>query len=134
MEEIKQIIHCDFEKVAKWFYESYMMLNQGKCHIMYLERNTENKAFVFKNRNIKNSEEKIWALARLSRYLNDAQKSLIFNLVIRTQLNYCPIVWLFCLGQTNTMINKLHKRVLRIALNDQIRNFETLLAESSENP
>ena len=65
LEEIKQIIHYDFEKVAKWFYESYMMLNQGKCHFMCLERNTENKASIFKNRKMKNSEEKIWALARL---------------------------------------------------------------------
>ena len=24
LEEIKQILHCDFEKVTKWFYENYM--------------------------------------------------------------------------------------------------------------
>ena len=54
------------------------------------------------------------------------------GIIRRTQLNYCPIVWMFCSGQTNTMINKLHKRALRIALNDQIGNFGTLLAESSD--
>ena len=24
LEEIKQILHCDFEKITKWFYENYM--------------------------------------------------------------------------------------------------------------
>ena len=33
--------------------------------------------------------------------------------------------------QTNNMINKLHKRVLKIVLNDQTCNFEKLFAKSS---
>ena len=32
--QIKQILHCNFAKVTKWFYENYMMLSQGKCHFM----------------------------------------------------------------------------------------------------
>ena len=39
---------------------------------------------------------------------------------------------MFCQRQTNNMINKLHKRVLKIALNDQTCNFEKLFAESSD--
>ena len=38
-------------------YGNYIGLNQGKCHFMCLERNTENKTFVFKNKIMKNSEE-----------------------------------------------------------------------------
>ena len=33
---------------------------------------------------------------------------------------------------TNNMINKLHKKALRMVLNNQISNFETLLAGSSD--
>ena len=69
---------------------------------------------------------------RLSRYPNDLEKSLIFKLIIRSQFNYGPIVWMFCSRQTNDMINKLHERALRIVSNGQNSNFETLLGESSD--
>ena len=39
---------------------------------------------------------------------------------------------MFCSRQTNNMIKKLHERTLRIVLNDQTSNFETLLVESSD--
>ena len=48
LEEIKQILHSDFEKVTKWFYENYMALNRSKCNFMCLGRNTEKETFVFK--------------------------------------------------------------------------------------
>ena len=32
--EIKHTLYSDFEKVKKWIYENYMVLNQGKCHFM----------------------------------------------------------------------------------------------------
>ena len=119
-----------------------MVLNQGKCHFMSLGKNTENQTFVYKNKIKKTNEEqkvfgiiidnfskktsqKIWTLASLSRYLYDTQKGSIFRSVIRSQLRYFPTVWI-----TNNMIDKLHERVLRIVLNDQTINFETLLAES----
>ena len=47
--------NCDFEKVTKWFYQNYLVLNQGKCHFMHLGRNTKNKTFVFKNKIMRNS-------------------------------------------------------------------------------
>ena len=54
--QIKQILHCDFEKVTKWSYENYIVLRRGKCHFMCLGRSTENKTFIFKNKTMQNSE------------------------------------------------------------------------------
>ena len=109
---------CDFEKVLKWFYENYMVLKQEKYCFMWLARNTETARFVFKNKIIKNSEkynifgiiinaeltfknpftnlwknasQNIWPLVRLSRYLNETQKSLIFKSVIRYHFSYYPL-------------------------------------------
>ena len=31
---IKQMILSDFRAVNNWFYESFMILNHGKCHFM----------------------------------------------------------------------------------------------------
>ena len=50
----------DFEIVAKWFYENYMVLNSRKCHFMCLGQNTVNEIFVYDNTEMKNSKvEKI---------------------------------------------------------------------------
>ena len=46
------------------------------------------------------------ALARISRYLNISLRSLLYNRFVRSNFNYCPMVWNFC-GQTNN--NKFEK-------------------------
>ena len=61
------------------------------------------------------------------KYLNDSEKKMIFNAVVRSQFSCCPLVWMFFSRQTSNMINKIHKRALRIVLNDNISDFETIL-------
>ena len=75
----------------------------------------------------KKASRKIWALSRLINYLNNSKKKMIFNALIKSQFSYCPLVWMFCSRQTNDMSNKIHKRALRIVLNDHISDFETML-------
>ena len=103
LEEVKQTLRGDFQIVTKWFYESYMVLNSGKCHFMCLGKNTENETYFLDDTEIKNSSEekilgitidnklkfkshvknlckkasqKIGALSRLTDYLNDSGKNL----------------------------------------------------------
>ena len=83
-----------------------MVLNTGKCHFMCLGKNTENEIFIFKDTIMNNSKEekilgvtienrltftshirelckkasqKISALSRISKQLNDPEKNLIFK-------------------------------------------------------
>ena len=84
----------------------------------------------FKNL-FKKASKKIKALVSLSRFLNDAQKCLIFKSIIRSQFSYSLIVWLFCSRLINN--NKSQERALRIVSNGQTSNFETLLAESNDS-
>ena len=136
-----------------------MVLNSGKCHFMCLGKNAENETYFWNNTKMKNSNEekilgiiidnklkfkshvknlckkasqKIWALSRLTNYLNDSEKKLIFDAILKSQFSYCPLVWMFCSRQTNNMINKLHERALRLVLNDHISDFETLLHKSND--
>ena len=44
------------------------------------------------------------ALARISKYLDPKSKSIIYNSFIRSNFEYCPLIWHFC-GKTNN--NKL---------------------------
>ena len=135
----------DLDKVTEWLFENYMVLNAGKCHFMCLGKNTENETFTFKDTIMNNSKEekilgviidnrltfsshirelckkasqKISALSRISNQLNDSEKVLLFNAVVKSQFNYCPLVWMFCSRTSNSMINRVHERALRVILDD----------------
>ena len=64
--------------------------------------------------------------------INDSEKKMIFNALIKSQFSYFPLVWMFCSRQTNNMINKIHERALRIVLNDHISDFETMLCNIND--
>ena len=131
-----------------------MVLDSEKCHFMCLGQNTVNETFVYDNTEMKNSKEekilgviidnklrfksyakygqKVWALSHLINYLNDPEKKMIFNALIKSQFSHCPLEWVFCSRQTKNMINKIHKRGLRIVLNYHISDFETILWNSND--
>ena len=46
---------------------------------------------------------------------------------IISQFNYCRIVWMYCQRKSNSLINRIHERALRIAYNDYVSDFESLL-------
>ena len=47
--------------------------------------------------------------------------------MIKSQFNYCPIVWIFYSRQSNNLINKIHKWSLRISYKDQKTSCHNLL-------
>ena len=57
LEEVKEVLLNDLNKVTKWFFENYMDLNARKCHFMCLGKNTENETFIFKDTLMSNSKE-----------------------------------------------------------------------------
>ena len=46
--------------------------------------------------------------------------------MIKSQFNYCPLVWMFCLRQSNNLINKVHERDLRLTYRDENKNFQQI--------
>ena len=159
LEEIKNTLRFDFDLVSKWFEENYMVLNADKCHFMCLGKDTENETFIFNNFIFNNSNEekilgitidnkltfkghikilcrkaaqKMGALSRLLNHLSDSQKRSIFNSLIKSQFNYCPLIWMFCSRTSNNMINKIHERALRLILNDHTSDFDTLLQNNND--
>ena len=136
-----------------------MVLNADKCHFMCLGNNTGNETFLFHNILLENSKEqkildvtidiklnfkshvselckkpsqKIATLSRLSNYLHNSKKKLIFSSIIKSQFSYFPLVWMFCLRTLKNMINKLHERSLRIILNDYSSDFNILLENNND--
>ena len=65
---------------------------------------TINQKLTF-NKHIKNvykkAGQKLCALLRISLYLDENKKKLLYCSMIKSQFNYCPLVWMFCSRKSN---------------------------------
>ena len=75
---------------------------------------------------------KVKAFSRVVRYLEPQKASLLYNSFILTNFNYCPLIWMFCGKTINDKVNSVHKRALRVLLNDYNSSFEELLHRNEE--
>ena len=76
---------------------------------------------------LKKGNQKLHALARISKYVNRKQMKLIMETFIKSQFNYCPLLWMFHSRYLNNRINKLHERALRLVYKDDTLDFQELL-------
>ena len=53
-------------------------------------------------------------------------------LFVLSNFNYCPLVWMFSGKSSNNEINKIHKRALRVLLDDYGSTFEGFLQKRGE--
>ena len=51
--------------------------------------------------------------------------------MIKSQFAYCPLVWMFCFRQSNSLINKVHERALKLIYQHN-SNFEVLLEKQHD--
>ena len=65
----------------------------------------------------------------MSSYLNNSEKKIIFNSIIKSKFSYFPLVWMS--RTSSNVINKLHKRSLRIILKDSSSDFNILLENNN---
>ena len=79
----------------------------------------------------KQASNKLYALARISSYLDECKRKVLLKSFILSQFNYCPIIWMYCQRQSNNLINRIHERALRIAYNDYLSNFDALLEKDN---
>ena len=59
-----------------------------------------------------------------------ATTRLVFNAVIRSHFNYCPLIWMFDSRRSNNLINRIHETFLRTVYNDTNSTFQELLQRS----
>ena len=55
------------------------------------------------------------------------KRRIVLKSFIESQFSYCPLIWMFHGRITNTKINRIHERALRLIYNDYISTFEELL-------
>ena len=72
------------------------------------------------------ANQKLSALARVSKYMTLQKRRLLMSSYITSQFNYCPLVWKIHNKKLNKKINKIHEKALRIVYGDHktsSRNF-----------
>ena len=79
----------------------------------------------------KQASNKLYALARISHYLDANKRKMLMKSFIISQFNYCPIIWMYCQRKCNNTINRIHERALRIAYGDYVSDFNTLLVNDN---
>ena len=61
----------------------------------------------------KQASNKLYALARISNYLNEQKRKLLMKSFIIAQFNYCPIVWMYCQRRSNNLINRITRKSIK---------------------
>ena len=66
-------------------------------------------------------------LSRISVFIDFHKKQVLFQSIIKLEVSYCPLIWMFYSRKPNNLINKIHEASLRINTNDKSNNFEDFL-------
>ena len=74
----------------------------------------------------KKAVQKLHALARVAKFMDQEKLKTVMNAFILFQFNYCPIIWMLHDRIMHNKINKIHERALKIAFNDMSSKFEDL--------
>ena len=77
--------------------------------------------------------QKLRLLQRFSNLLDAQKKNLLFNSIIKSQVSYCPQVWMFCSRRSNSLVNNVHERALRIVSDDHNSSYSELLMTKREH-
>ena len=153
--KLLSLLETETSVVLNWFRINEMKSNDDKCHFIVANRedvslNLENDiinssnsvkllgVIIDKKLNFnehvsklcKKGNQKLHALARVSKYLSKDKLRIIMKTFIESQFNYCPLVWMFHSRTMNNKINRLHERALRIVYKDEIHenlSFKDLL-------
>ena len=73
------------------------------------------------------ANQKLSALAEVSKYLTLQKRRLLMSSYVTSHFNYCPLVWVIHNRKLNKKINKIYERASRIAYSDHKTNFWELL-------
>ena len=79
------------------------------------------------NKLCKKAGNKLFALSRLSPYMNSNKLRILMRAFVTSQFQYCQLAWMFHSRHLNNKINKIHERALRIAYKDYVSSFDILL-------
>ena len=134
LDNITHKLENDCNVALQWFADNFMKLNADKCHLLVLGQRCDDPVSVkIGNTDVVNSSEgkllgvhidsklsfdrhvsklcqkasnKLYALARISPYMNQNKLRYLMKAFITSQFQYCPLIWMFHSRQLNHKLNK----------------------------
>ena len=73
------------------------------------------------------ANNKINALRRIRQFVSLQKSKLLYTAFVKSAFNYCPLIWMFCSKECNNLVNKSHKRALRIVYQDENSSYDELI-------
>ena len=81
----------------------------------------------------KSAANQLNALIRLKQFLSFHAKEVLINSYIISNLNYCPLVWMFWSTQSLSKIENLQKQASRFLYDDFEASYEDLLSKGGKS-
>ncbi len=160
LEEVAISIENDMREAINWYKRNEMVANPETFQLIFFGLKEENELCIDIQGNIikmsdtvkllgvtidsklnfnghinticQKAKNKVRAFSRVARNLDSQKASLLYNSFIMTNFNYCPLIWMFSGKAANHEVNRVHKRALRVLLNDFDSSFEELLSRNEE--
>ena len=151
-EELLNTLQTETSQLINWFQVNEMKSNEDKCHLFVINDDQatvtlgsgnieactsiellgltiDNKLDFteYVSKKCKKANQKLHALARISKYLSKDKLKVLMRAFISSQFNYCPLIWMFHNRTLNNKINKLHERALRLVYQNENATFQELL-------
>ena len=60
------------------------------------------------------ANNKVSAFRRIRKFVSLEKAKILYNAFVSSTFNYCPLIWMFCSKTLNNLINKTHKRALKV--------------------
>ena len=155
-EELISQLEKSSKSIFEWFENNGLKGNLYKCHLL-LSKNDNFGANINENRIsntrfekllgvtfdnqlnfnhhiskvCKTASNKLHALARISHYMDENKRKVLFNSYFSSQFTYCPLIWMNHNKSINKKINNLHERALRLIYCDHSSNFREVLQRNN---
>ena len=144
VKDVLSCLKRDCDNAVKWFEINGMQANPSKFQFMVMSNGSVDKECISRSVNesilIPDSRVKVLgvtlddrltfavhisiccskaarqlnALSRISRYLDISSCSFLFNSFVKSNFNYCPLVWDLCGKVNNEKIEKIQQKALTI--------------------
>ena len=150
----------DLSHMIFWFDSNLLVANPAKFQLMFLGPNIDNNELSLKcngitinatdtvtllgitfdsKLNFKNHIENICktvnrntnVLLRIRKYLDYTKSVTLYTAYMLSHFKYCPLIWMFCSKTSNSLVNKTHKRALRVVHNNFHLSLEELLVQGN---
>ena len=161
-EVLCEVLRLDTNNAICWFEQNYMDANPNKFQGIILDKDvpqsialTAQDYEIPRSNHLKvlgvtlddklkfdihidsicfSASRQINALKRLSKFLDESSRVLIYKAFVLSTFSYSPITWIFCGKRNSPKLERLQERALRFVFSDFTSTYEELLKRGNFLP